>query len=292
MVDVVAVTGVTGDVGGKTLEKLHAAGVPVRGIVRRQEQADALTARGIDARVADLGDRATLARALEGVDQLFLITAATQQQAQHGANGVRAAHDAGVRAIVHLSGGDAVEDSPLPWARAIAQIDVLIRASGLDRTILHPSGFMTNLESSSGAFRRGVFPQTMGRGRIAWIDTEDIARVATKVLTDGVHEGAEPVLTGPDLLDGHGAAAALTIGLGRRIRYVHLPSHAFRALLRLSGLPAWQAEGLRQQFGRVARHGLDGVSAFTTDVERITGSPARSLAEWARSRRRVLLGQK
>jgi uncharacterized protein YbjT (DUF2867 family) len=288
---VVAITGVTGDVGGKTLEMLRSAGIPVRAIVRRQEQADALASRGIDVRIADLGDRAALTAALDGVDQLFLLTAATQRQAEHGAIGVRAAQDAGVRAIVQLSGGDAAEHSPMPWASAIWRTDVLVRASGLEWTILHPSGFMTNLETSAAAFRRGLFPQTMGRGRIAWIDTHDIARVAAEVLRVGVHEGVEPILTGPALLDGHGVARELTIGLGRRIRYVHLPSRGFALVLRLSGVPAWQAEGLRQQFGRVARRGLDGVDALTTEVERITGEPARSMSEWARARRAVLLGR-
>lgn len=287
---VVAVTGVTGDVGGKTLEMLRTAGVPVRAIVRRREQAQALEARGVDARVADLGDRAALGAALEGVDQLFLVTAATQQQEEHGANGVRAAQDAGVRAIVHLSSADATEHSPAPWASAIWRIDALVRASGLERTILQPSGFMTNLEASAPVIRRGFFPQTMGRGRIPWIDTVDIARVASAVLEKGVHEGAEPILTGPELLDGHGVARALSAGLDRRVRYVHLPSRVFEVVLRLSGLPAWKAEGLRQQFGRIARHGLDGIDVQTDEVERITGQPARSMSEWARSRRDVFLG--
>lgn len=285
----VAVTGATGDVGGKTVQRLQATGVPVRAIVRRHQQAEDLAAKGIDARVADLGDRAALTRAFEGVDQLFLITAATQRQADHGANAVAAARDAGVRAIVHLSGADAAEHSPLPWGRAIWRIDELVRSSGLAWTLLHASGFMTNLEASAPAVRRGLLPQTMGRGRIPWIDTTDIARVAARLLQDGVHTGAEPVLTGPELLDGRGAARALSTGLDRRVRYIHLPSHVFAAVLRLTGVPAWQAEGLRQQFGRVARRGLDGINIQTDDVERLTGQPATSMADWARSRRPVFL---
>lgn len=287
----VAVTGVTGDVGGKTLELLREAGVPVRGIVRRPAQAQALADRGIEARVADLGDRAATTRALEGVDQLFLVTAATPQQEEHGTTAVLGARDAGVRAVVHLSGGDAAEHSPVPWASAIWRIDRVVRSSGLAWTILHPSGFMTNLESSAPAIRRGLFPQTMGRGVIGWIDTADIARVATAVLVDGEHDGAEPVLTGPALLDGRGVARELSVGLGRRVRYVHLPSRVFATVLRATGMPGWQAEGLRQQFGRVARRGLDGVDAFTDEVERITGTPARPLSAWAHERRAVLLGE-
>jgi uncharacterized protein YbjT (DUF2867 family) len=289
---IIAVTGATGDVGGKTIDRLHHAGVPVRAVVRRQEQVEAFRRRGIEARLADLGDTAALTSALDGVDQLFLVTAATEQQYAHGASAVRAARSAGVRAVVHLSGGDAAEHSPMPWAKAVWEVDRDVRASGLEWTILHPSGFMTNLVSSAPAIRRSVFPQTMGRGGIAWIDTADIARVAATVLLRGEHVGAEPVLTGPELLDGRGVARALSDGLGRRVRYLHLPSRAFSALLRRTGAPSWQAEGLRQQFGRVARHGLDGVDARTDAVERITGTPPTSLAEWARANRSRLLSDR
>ena len=58
----------------------------------------------------------------------------------------------------------------------------------------------------------------------------------------------------------------------------------------MGGVDAWQAEGLRQQFGRVARSGLDGVDASTDDVERITGAPPRSISDWARAHRAELLG--
>ncbi|PCN48375.1 NAD(P)-dependent oxidoreductase [Curtobacterium sp. 'Ferrero'] len=288
---VIAVTGATGDVGGQTVERLRAAGAPVRAIVRRPDQVDAFAARGIEARLADLGDPAALTDALAGVDQLFLVTAASPRQAGHGRTAVDAARSAGVRAIVHLSGGDAAEHSPMPWAAAIWQVDRAVRASGLEWTILHPSGFMTNLVSSAPVIRRGVFPQTMGRGVIGWIDTADIATVAATVLLRGEHTGAEPVLTGPELLDGHGVARGLSEGLDRRVRYLHLPSRVFRALLRVGGVDAWQAEGLRRQFGRVARNGLDGVDASTDDVERITGTPPRSISDWARAHRAEMLGE-
>jgi uncharacterized protein YbjT (DUF2867 family) len=291
MRDTIAVTGATGDVGGKTIELLHAAGADVRAVVRHPDQVRAFQGRGIDARLADMDDGEALTTALEGVDQLFIVTAATERQAEHGITAVHAARAAGVRAIVQLSGGDAAEHSPMPWASAIWRIDRAVRASGLERTILHPSGFMTNLVPSAPAIRRGVFPQTMGDGVIGWIDTLDIARVASTVLQGGVHHGDEPVLTGPELLDGRGVARELTTGLGRPVRYLHLPSRVFGGMLRLTGMPGWQAEGLRQQFGVVARRGLDGVDVLTHEVERITGTSATPLSGWALAHRKELLGR-
>ena len=290
MTETIAITGVTGDVGGKTLEMLHGAGVDVRAVVRRPEQAEALRARGIDARLADLDDEDATTAALQGADRLFLVTPVSRRQAEQGENGVRAAQRAGVERVVHLSGGDAAEHSPMPWAAAAWRTDRLLRESGLTWTILHPSAFMTNLLPSAPAIRRGWYPHTTGSGRAGWIDTVDIARTAARVLTTDQHDATEPVLTGPAALDARGIAADLTAGLGRRVRALHLPSRPYRAVVRLGGVPAWQAEGLRQQFGRVLRRGLDGVDVMSDDVTRITGTAPRSLRDWALAHRSELTG--
>ncbi|MGN7190786.1 NAD(P)H-binding protein [Curtobacterium sp. MCBA15_004] len=289
MTDTIAITGVTGDVGGKTLDLLHASGADVRAVVRRPEQADRLRERGVDARLADLDDVDALTRALDGVDRFFLVTPVSERQAEQGEAGVRAAQRAGVPRIVHLSGGDAAEHSPMPWAAAAWRTDRLVRESGLAWTILHPSAFMTNLVPSAPAIRRGWYPHTTGRGRAGWIDTVDIARTAAAVLTSDDHDGTEPVLTGPRALDAAGIAGELSAGLGRRVRPLHLPSRVYRAVVRAGGVPAWQAEGLRQQFGRVLRRGLDGVDVMSDDVSRITGTAPRSLREWAADHRGELM---
>ncbi|WIA99815.1 NAD(P)H-binding protein [Curtobacterium sp. MCBA15_012] len=289
MTDTIAITGVTGDVGGKTLALLHASGADVRAVVRRSEQADRLRERGVDARLADLDDVDALTRALDGVDRFFLVTPVSERQAEQGEAGVRAAQRAGVPRIVHLSGGDAAEHSPMPWAAAAWRTDRLVRESGLAWTILHPSAFMTNLVPSAPAIRRGWYPHTTGRGRAGWIDTVDIARTAAAVLTSDDHDGTEPVLTGPRALDAAGIAGELSAGLGRRVRPLHLPSRVYRAVVRAGGVPAWQAEGLRQQFGRVLRRGLDGVDVMSDDVSRITGTAPRSLREWAADHRGELM---
>lgn len=291
MTGTIAITGVTGDVGGKTLEMLHADGVDVRAVVRRPQQAEALRARGIDARLADLDDADALTEALRGADRLFLVTPVSERQAQQGETGVRAAQRAGVSRVVHLSGGDAAEHSPMPWAAAAWRTDRILRESGLAWTILHPSAFMTNLVPSAPAVRRGWYPHTTGSGRAGWIDTADIARTAARVLTTDEHDGTEPVLTGPTALDARGIAAELSAGLGRRVRPLHLPSRVYRAVVRAGGVPAWQAEGLRQQFGRVLRRGLDGVDVMSDDVTRITGRPPRALSAWARDHHDDLLSR-
>ena len=289
MTDTITITGATGDVGGKTLDQLLEMGATVRAIARRPEQVATFEKRGVPAALSTLDDLPALTRAFEGSDQVLIVTAAGPEQALHGRNAVFAAKQAGVRAIVHLSTGDANPSSSVPWARAPWHTDELIKMSGLEYTILHPSAFMQNLIQFAIPIKRGFFPQTTGRGAVAWTDTNDIARVAATVLYEGKHGGSEPLITGPVALTSREVAEIFSQVLGRRIRYVHLPSRVFAGIIRLGGADAWTAEGLRQQFARVVRHGLDHAGGQSDDVQKITGIPATSLEAWVRANRKSFI---
>ncbi|WP_250005079.1 NAD(P)H-binding protein [Actinoplanes sp. M2I2] len=281
----ITITGATGDVGGRTLRLLGEAGADVRAVARRPEQVARFERQGTEAVLAGLDDVDALTAAFAGTEQLLLITAPGPRQAVHGRNAVQAARNAGVRAITHLSTADGGPDSPVPWARANWHTDQLVKISGLDWTILRPSAFMSNLLQFARPVARGWYPQTTGRGAIAWTDTEDIARVAATVLQAGAHAGNHPFITGPELLTSQQVAATFSAVLGRRVRHLPVPSRAFAGAARLGGADAWTAEGLRQQFARVVRHSRDNVDVRTDDVQRITGRPATTLASWIHAHR-------
>ncbi|RFA17560.1 SDR family oxidoreductase [Subtercola boreus] len=283
MSDIITITGATGEIGGRTLRTLHEAGAEVRAVARRPEQVARFKSEGIDAVLSNLDDVEALTKAFQGSDQVMLVTAASPKQAVHGRNVVLAARAAGVRAITHLSTADANPESDIPWARAPWHTDQLIQLSGMEWTILRPSAFMQNLTEFAAPITRGFFPQTTRRGRVAWTDADDIARVAATVLREGVHVGAEPVITGPELFSARQVADTFSKELGRRVRYIHLPSRVFAGVIRLGGADAWTAEGLRHQFARVVRHGIDHADVLTDDVERITGRPATTLEAWVRA---------
>lgn len=284
----VLVTGATGNIGGELVRMLADAGEPVRALCRRQQQVDDFRARGVDAVLGDLGDRASLVAAMDGVDRLFLLTFPGPSQREHGRNAVEAALAAGARRVVHLSTADANPASAIPWASAPAYTDALLQATDLEWTLLRPAAFMQNVLESAPVIRRGLFPQTSGRGVTGWIDTSDIAAVAARVLMEDGHEGATYVLTGPELLSVPDLAAQLTTVLGRRVRYVHLPSRLFCVLLRLTGSDAFTAQGLRHQFADVLRHGHDDAAVFTETVRSLTGAAPRSFTEFAEAHRDAL----
>ena len=284
----VLVTGATGNIGRQVVQMLADAGEPVRALCRRQEQVDDFRSQGVDAVLGDLGDVGSMVAAMDGVDRLFLLTFPGRSQREHGRNAVEAALATAVRRVVHVSTADANPASAIPWASAPAYTDALLQATDIGWTLLRPSAFMQNVLESAAAIRRGLFPQTSGRGVTGWIDTHDIAAVAAQVLIEDGHDGATYVLTGPELLSVPDLAAQLTMVLGRRVRYVHLPSRVFYVLLRLTGSDPFTAGGLRHQFLDGLRHGQDHGAVFTETVRSITGAAPRSFTEFAEAHRDAL----
>lgn len=279
----VLITGATSDIGREVIRRLAEAGQPVRAMCRRRQQVDEFQAAGVDAVLGDLDDPASVRRAMQGCDRVFLLTLAAPTQRQHGRTAVDAAVATGVRRIVHLSTADADPDSAVPWAKAPALTDRQITASGLAWTLVKPTAFMQNLLDSAAPIKRGFLPQTSGDGAAGWIDSADIAAVVGRVLAEDGHESREYVLTGPELFSAPDLARELTALTGRRVRYLHLPGPVFFLVLRLSGMSAWMANGLVHQFIDVVR---SGEGAFVTDtVRELTGAPPKRFRRWASEHR-------
>ena len=123
-------------------------------------------------------------------------------------------------------------------------VELHLRNGPTDWTILRPGFFAQNLES---AYRRDICRDDRiyvpaGRGKVAFIDTRDLAAIAVQALLEpAAHAGKAYTLTGPGALSFVEVAAILSQNVGRTIRYV--PASAigyFRHLLKAE-LPFGQA---------------------------------------------------
>lgn len=116
----------------------------------------------------------------------------------------------------------------------------------------------------------------------------DIARVAATVLTEEGHAAATYFPTGPETLDMQAATARLSKGIGRKVRYLNLPTPVFRVLMRATGNSPWMAKGLSVQFADVVagHHDIDP----TFEIERLTGVPPRTFDDFIRHYRQSFVG--
>ena len=121
---------------------------------------------------------------------------------------------------------------------------------------------------------------------VASIDPADIAAVAARALTEPRHERTDLALSGPEALTPGQQVAILAAVLGRRLRYEPLSDEAARTRM-ATDTPAPFIEA----FFRFYSDGEFDDSKVLDTVERITGRPPRTFADWARAHAQAFRNQ-
>ncbi|MEV4417197.1 NmrA family transcriptional regulator [Catellatospora sp. NPDC049609] len=155
-----------------------------------------------------------------------------------------------------------------------------VAASGAAYTVLRADWFDQNFDE--GFFRDAVLAGQLavpvGGTRFAFVDADDIAAVAARVLAEpAAHAGRTYEVTGPASLSFAEAAEVIGAAAGRPVRFDG-GAEAYRAGMRALGSPPEQTEAEIRAFAALESAGH---SAPTTVVADLTGRPARSLAEYA-----------
>ena len=122
----------------------------------------------------------------------------------------------------------------------------------------------------------GAIRGPAGDGRASLVARDDVADVAARVLLEvGRHDGRTYGLTGPEALSFNEIAALLSTP-ERPVRYVEETLEEAYASRAVYGAPDWQVDAWVSTYTAIAQGNAEVV---TGDVERVTGRPARSLAD-------------
>lgn len=310
----IGVTGSTGHIGGLVAKALVAAPTPdqtLRLIVRDPLRVPALRLPGLGADAADpavgaattgpidaaaaasdagsaSGDGTESAAAhpsievvqasydtvtavdLGELDVVFMVSAAesaTRREQHH--RFVRAATNGGVPHIVYTSFAGADPGATFTLAQDHAYTEELIRASGMNYTFLRDNLYLDLLPHF--ADEHGVIRGPAGEGRVAAVARADVADAAVAVIRDlAAHVNATYTLTGPEAL----TLAEIAAATGLRFENETLEeAYASRAHY---GAEPWQLEAWVSTYTAIADGSL---AAVSPDVQRLTGHPARGLAE-------------
>jgi uncharacterized protein YbjT (DUF2867 family) len=261
------VLGATGKTGSRVADKLKAHNVPVR------------RAAPSGADVAfDWDEPRTYDTALEGIDRIYLLGPrlradfATQVHAF-----LDRAEAAGASHVTYLSIHDR-SASPSTTAQRAVERDLESR-DGLTNTILRPAWFMQNFDNFLSPVEGEIAVPT-GDGVEAFVHVEDVAAVATATLLDpAAHHGAHYTITGQEALTIAQAAEILSDATGEAISHFDVDPTVWVSRLTAAGIPSDYVEIMRALAETIATCR----GAQPTDVvARITATPARSFAEFAR----------
>lgn len=276
----ILVTGATGNVGAELVKKLSAGGHAVRAFVRSRTGAAGIALPGTELIEGDFTRPETCLRALAGVERLFLLVPSSAEVEQRQRNFVDAAKQTGVRHIVKLSQLGANERSAARFTRYHGAVENYIRESGIAYTFLRPNLFMQGLLNFRAAISsQGAFYASAGNAKVSLVDVRDIASVAAEALTKSGHEGKTYDITGPEALTHSEMADQLSKATGKLIQYIEVPAEVLRQALLGFGMPAWQADGLLEDYEQYRR----GEAAIVTStVHDVTGSEPTSFSQFTK----------
>lgn len=273
----ILVTGATGNVGARVVRGLLERGVRPRIFVRDAAKARQRFGESVEMVVGDLGDAASLAEALRGMERVFLVNAGPDLAARDELAAGLACR-AGVRCVVKLSTMDAEQGVGTGvWHR---RGEDAIRASGLPFTCVRPAGFMDNALAWGAAIRSdGVVEGATGEGRIAFVHPQDIAAVAATVLTSDGYRGQTLALTGPEALSYGQMVERIGAALGKALRFVNIPEDVERQRWTMRGEPPDSVRYHLDIFRAIREGRLAGV---TDTVQRVLGRAPLSFDRWVR----------
>ena len=264
----ILVLGASGHVGAPLVEALAAGGARFRAGYRG-EKVEAARRAGVEAVPVEYLDPASLDRAMQGVERVFVAAPPVESLFELERGVVEAARRAGVRHLVKLSVWNARTDD-FVFGRPHRALEELIERSGLDWTFLRPNGFMQNLLTSAPMIRQtGAFAFPAG-GEVSWVDTRDVGRAAAAILTGSGHEGRAYELSGPAAL-GYGEQIRIVAEVtGKPYTYVAVPDDDWRRAALGLGFPPYLVNALvdLQRFQRLGH-----CTRTTPAVEQLTGSP-------------------
>ncbi|MFD4218507.1 NmrA family NAD(P)-binding protein [Streptomyces griseus] len=262
----ILVTGATGTVGRRVVEQLLERGEHVRALTRDPARAE--LPAGVDVVRGDLTDPASLEPALDGVTGLHLITFGGGLFAplETGEEILGLAREAGVRRVTVLHGGGG---TPMESA---------VRASGFAWTVVMPVEFMANaLEWAPGIRSEGVVREPFVDRLSAMVHESDIGAVAAVALTEDGHGGQEYLVTGPQVLTVRDKTAAVAAARGADVELVELTEEQALASWRGQGMPEDVIAFLIDVYRDTPPEGRTVIDT----VEKVTGRPARTFAQWA-----------
>ncbi len=272
----IAVTGSTGELGGRVARRLGTTGVPQKLIVRDRERAPSIT--GAATVQASYEDPDAMRNALAGASTLFLVSAkeSLERVAQHQ-TAVDAAVAAGVQRIVYTSFLSAGPESTYTFARDHFRTEQHIRQAGIEYTFLRPALYADRVPYFVAD--DGVLRGPAGEGRSAWVARDDLADVAAAVLTRGNHDGCTYDVTGPEALTMAETAARLEKVIGRSIAYESETLDGARASRAGSGAD-WEIEGWVTSYAAMASGEM---AVLSDNVAKLTGHEPQSLASYLRT---------
>jgi uncharacterized protein YbjT (DUF2867 family) len=268
---VIVVTGASGHVGRLVGEELARRGEPMRLLVRDPLRAPELP--GAEVVQADYGDAASLDRALEPGDRVFMVSLheGPAERVPHHLAFIDACVRREVEQVVYLSFVNAGPDAIFLHARSHGATEQALRESGLRRAAIRNGMYADHM---AGWFDPdGVAREAGGDGRMSFSYRRELAEAIAVVLAEPGHDGVLNVTTPESVTLGELAQLASEV-TGREYRYEPASDEEWDRRWRAQAREDWELEAGHTSYAALRAGEFDVVG---DDYRRLTGKDPLSI---------------
>lgn len=271
----IAVTGVTGNLGGMVSRLCKKNGIEVRNLARNVEKAEKLGFSNVFKSSYDKSEDTV--KSLEGIEVLFMVSGSENpNRVQQHKDFIDAAKVAGVSHIIYLSFYNASKNSIFTLGRDHYATEEYIKENGFKYTFLRDNfyaDFFVDLCRKYGEIKGPA-----GNGKVSAVVRSDVSEVAAKILENpGKWENQTLNMTGPEELSMTEIVKAVSEYFGKEIKYIEETVEEAYESRKIWKAEQWEYDSWVSTYTAIAENEQSGIS---NDIEKVLGRKATSLAEY------------
>ena len=271
----IAVTGVTGNLGGMVARLCKKNKIEVRNLARNVEKAEKLGFSNVFKSSYDKSENTV--KSLEGIEVLFMVSGSENpNRVQQHKDFIDAAKIAGVSHIIYLSFYNASKNSIFTLGRDHYATEEYIKENGFKYTFLRDNfyaDFFVDLCREYGEIKGPA-----GNGKVSAVVRSDVSEVAAKILENlGKWENQTLNMTGPEELSMAEIVKAVSEYFGKEIKYIEETVEEAYESRKIWKAEQWEYDSWISTYTAISENEQSGIS---NDIEKVLGRKATSLAEY------------
>jgi len=271
----IAVTGVTGNLGGMVARLCKKNKIEVRNLARNVEKAEKLGFYNVFKSSYDKS--ADTVKSLKGIEVLFMVSGSENpNRVQQHKDFIDAAKVAGVSHVIYLSFYNASKNSIFTLGRDHYATEEYIKENGFKYTFLRDNFYVDFFVDLCREY--GEIKGPAGNGKVSAVVRSDVSEVAAKILENlGKWENQTLNMTGPEELSMAEIVKAVSEYFGKEIKYIEETVEEAYESRKIWKAEQWEYDSWVSTYTAISENEQSGIS---NDIEKVLGRKATSLAEY------------
>ena len=271
----IAVTGVTGNLGGMVSRLCKKNGIEVRNLARNVEKAEKIGFSNVFKSSYDKSEDTV--KSLEGIEVLFMVSGSENpNRIQQHKDFIDAAKIAGVSHIIYLSFYNASKNSIFTLGRDHYATEKYIKENGFKYTFLRDNFYVDFFVDLCREYSEIKGPA--GNGKVSAVVRSDVSEVVAKILENpGKWENHTLNMTGPEELSMTEIVKAVSEYFGKEIKYIEETVEEAYESRKIWKAEQWEYDSWVSTYTAIAENEQSGIS---NDIEKVLGRKATSLVEY------------